>query len=438
MSVSVGAGAGPTRLGTFSALRQREFGLLWWSGVGQAIGLGMQQITLGYFVFERTHSEFWVGAVAFMNFAPFFFFSLFAGALGDRLDKRRLLIVSQAGSGIAVFALATLITAGAVAIWHILVIAFFAATWQALTVPIRHAFASELVERRYLLNAIALNALAQNGMRVIGPVLAGVLIGTIGSGGTMYVNAAGYLLGLLPLFVLASRPRAVVSARASVLGDIRAGIQHAIATPAILFALVLTNLVFCTFGMPYMSMLPVFAKDVLDQGPAGLGLLSAAGGVGSVLGAVVLARLSDYPHRGRLFQGCFVLFFVSLLLFSLSRSFVLSMALIGLVGLGAMSHINLGTVMLQTATPPEMQGRIMSLWTWGISASFLGALPIGALAEVYGAPFVMAGSAAIGLTLGAGLMLRYRGVALGQPGWTSGVASRGEHDSGLVAPAARR
>ncbi|MGH2602186.1 MAG: MFS transporter, partial [Dehalococcoidia bacterium] len=197
----------PARLGTFSALRQRQFSLLWYSSVGQAIGLGMQLVTLGYWVYDETGSDFWVGLVAFMNFTPFFLFSPLAGVVGDRMDRRNLLFVAQAASGLAVLALALLITTDLVVMWQVLLIAFVAATGQALTVPTRHAYVNDLVEPHLLMNAIALSSLAQNGMRIIGPVLAGVLIATISAGGTMYVNAAGYLLGLIPLAMLASRAR---------------------------------------------------------------------------------------------------------------------------------------------------------------------------------------------------------------------------------------
>jgi MFS family permease len=408
-------GSASGRIGAFSALRQREFGLLWWSGVGQAVGLGMQQITLGYFVFELTRSEFWVGAVAFMNFAPFFVFSLFAGALSDRMDRRRLLMAAQAGSGLAVLVLATLITANVVAIWQVMLIAFIAATGQALTVPVRFAFVNELVEPRYLMNAIALNSLAQNGMRVLGPVVAGLLIAAIGSGTTMYVNASGYLLGLIPLTLLHSRPRPAITTGASVLGQIAEGMRFALATPVVLFALLLGNVAFSLFGMPYVSMLPVFAREVLDRGPTGLGLLSSAGGVGSVAGGILLAHLGDYPYKRRLFKGFFLLFMSALVLFSLSSHFYLSLVLVTLVGLGSMSHINVGTVIIQSVTPHALQGRVMSLWTWGICLAFLGALPVGALAEVFGPQPVMATSAALGLLCGVALMLVYRRATVDPP-----------------------
>ncbi len=395
--------AAPT--GTFSALRQRQFALLWYSGVGQSIGLGMQQITLGHFVYDRTDSEFWVGAVAFMNFAPFFLFSPVAGVIGDRTDRRNLLFIAQAISGLAVLILAVLITTDLVAMWQVLLIALAAATGQALTVPTRLAYVNDLVEPRYLMNAVALNSLAQNGMRIIGPVLAGVLIAATGSGGTMYVNAAGYLLGLIPLALLESRPRPSAS-HTAVLSNIAEGIHFAAKTPMIFFVIMMGN-IFSLFGMPYISMLPVFAEDVLDKGAAGLGLLSSASGAGAVVGGVLLARWGDVRNKGRLYQGCFILFFVSLALFALSPIYGLSLALLVLVGMGSMSNINTGTVMLQLGTPRELQGRTMSLWTWGISLSFLGALPVGALAEVYGAQAVMAGSALIGLLCGGALMLWY-------------------------------
>jgi MFS family permease len=394
-----------TPAGTFSALRQRQFALLWYSGVGQSIGLGMQQITLGHFVYDRTDSEFWVGAVAFMNFAPFFLFSPVAGVIGDRTDRRNLLFIAQALSGLAVLTLAVLITTDLVTMWQVLLIALAAATGQALTVPTRLAYVNDLVEPRYLMNAVALNSLAQNGMRIIGPVLAGVLIATAGSGGTMYVNAAGYLLGLIPLAMLQSRPRPPAT-QTAVLHNIAEGINFAAKTPMVFFVIMLGN-VFSLFGMPYISMLPVFAEDVLGKGAAGLGLLSSASGAGAVAGGILLARWGDVRNKTRLFQACFILFFGALFLFSLSSVYGLSLALLVLVGMGSMSNINTGTVMLQLGTPRELQGRTMSLWTWGISLSFLGALPVGALAEVYGAPAVMACSALIGLLCGALLMLWY-------------------------------
>ncbi|MGE3594226.1 MAG: MFS transporter, partial [Dehalococcoidia bacterium] len=347
----------------------------------------------------------WVGAVAFMNFAPFFLFSPVAGVIGDRTDRRNLLFIAQAISGLAVLTLAILITTDLVAMWQVLLIALAAATGQALTVPTRLAYVNDLVEPRFLMNAVALNSLAQNGMRIIGPVLAGVLIAVAGSGGTMYANAAGYLLGLIPLAMLQSRPRPPAT-HTAVLRNIAEGIHFAAKTPMVFFVIMMGN-IFSLFGMPYISMLPVFAEDVLGKGAAGLGLLSSASGAGAVVGGILLARWGDVRDKRRLFQACFILFFGALFLFSLSPIYGLSLALLVLVGIGSMSNINVGTVMLQIGTPRELQSRTMSLWTWGISLSFLGALPIGALAEVYGAPVVMAGSALIGLLCGALLMLWY-------------------------------
>lgn len=394
-----------TRMGTFSALRQRQFALLWFSGVGQSIGLGMQQVTLGYFVWDQTESELWVGAVAFMNFAPFFLFSPLAGVIGDRADRRNLLFFAQALSGLAVLALAVLITAGVVEMWQVLVIALLAATGQALTVPTRLAYVNDLVEPKYLMNAVALNSLAQNGMRVVGPVIAGVLIAIIDSGGTMYVNAAGYLIGLIPLGMLQSRPRPPAPSRAP-LQEIAEGMRFALKTPVVFFAIMLGN-AFALFGMPYLSMLPVFAEDVLEVGSFGLGLLMAASGLGAVVGGVVLAAMGDARDKIRLFNGFFLLFLVSLVFFSISPWMVLSLILMFVVGLGSISNISVGTVILQLNTPRELQARVMSLWTWGISFSFLGALPVGALSEVYGAPRVMAGTAAMGVLSGLALMAWY-------------------------------
>jgi len=307
--------------------------------------------------------------------------------------------------------------------WQVLLVALLAATGQALTVPTRLAYVNDLVEPRYLMNAVALNSLAQNGMRVVGPVIAGVLIAFIEAGGTMYVTAAGYLVGLMPLSMLDSRPRPPAAKRAP-LHEIAEGIRFALRTPIVFFAIMLGN-AFALFGMPYLSMLPVFAEDVLDAGSFGLGLLMAASGTGAVVGGVVLARIGDTPRKIRLFNGFFLLFLVSLVFFSLSPWMALSLVLMFVVGFGSISHISVGTVLLQLNTPRELQARVMSLWTWGISFSFLGALPVGALAEVYGAPVVMAGTAGLGALSGLALMAWYAAqVRSGRAGGTA-VSSAG-------------
>ena len=400
------AAAEDAEFGMFSALRQRQFALLWFGGLGQALGMGMQMITLGHFVYDRTSSEFWVGAVAFMNFAPFFALSPVAGLIGDRMDRRRLLLAAQALSGFAVLALAILITTDQVAMWQVMIVALLAATGQATGFPARMAYVNDLVDRRYLMNAVALNSLSQNGARIIGPMVAGLLIGLLGSGGTMYINASGYLLGLIPLLLLHSRPRRLLVERAFWLSEIWEGMRYVWSVPMLFFVLMLGNL-FSFFGMVYISMLPVFAEDVLGKGSTGLGLLSSASGAGAVCGSLVLARLGDSPHKSRLMQGFYVLFFAALICYSLSSIFPLSLALLLVVGLGSMGHINVGTVMMQLATPPHLQGRVMSLFTWGICLNFLAALPVGALAEVYGAPVVLAASAVMGLLTGGALMLWY-------------------------------
>ena len=393
------------RLGTFTALRQREFALLWYGSVGQSIGLGMQQIALGFFVWDRTESELWVGAVAFMNFAPFFLFSPFAGVFGDRFDRRNLLFIAQALSGLSVLTLAILITSGLVDMWQVLVVALLSATGQALTVPTRLAYVNDLVEPQFLMNAVALNSLAQNGMRIVGPILAGVFIAIIGAGATMYVNAAGYLLGLIPLAMMQARPRPPAATGAP-LREIADGIAFMIRTPVIFFVINLGNL-FALFGMPYLSMLPVFAEDVLEVGSLGYGLLSAASGVGAVLGGIALARLGDTPHKLRLFNGCYLLFVASLVVFSLSAWMWLSLILMFVVGISSMSCISVGVVILQQNTPRELQARVMSLWTWGIALAFLGALPVGAVSERFGAPVTMAFTAALGVASGLVLMAWY-------------------------------
>ena len=396
----VASSSAAARPGAFSALGQRQFALFWYSGLGQAIGLGMQQITLGHYIFATTNSAFWVGAVAFANFFPLFTLSLFAGVLGDRMDKRKLLAVSQLISGGAVLALAVLITSGLASIGLVLLTSVVAATGQALTLSTRFAMVGELADRDHLANAFALNGLSQNGMRVLGPVLAGVLISLIGDGRTMYVNASAYLLGVLPLLLLERRPPRHGANRPRVLDDLRDGLRFAGRTIDIP-AIIVPGHLMVLFSLSYMHLLPVFAKDVLDRESTGLGLLSAAAGLGSVLGGLVLAKLGNFgtlDQKHRAYQTGMIVVSLALLVFALSTNFALSLVALSISGLAMIILSNTGQVMLQIVTPAEYQERVMSLWGWGASLNFLGGFPLGAAAAAFGAPAALTGSVLLGLT----------------------------------------
>ena len=385
------------KLQTFRALRYRNFRWFWFSASAQAMALGMQFLILGWLVLEELEgSSSQVGLVIFLYGIPNLAFAMVGGILADRVDRRRLLIITQTTVGTLALILATITVADMEKVWHVYAIAFLLGTLQALNMPSRMAIVTDLVQREDIMNAVSLNMVVMNAGRVVGPAAAGGFIELAGIGPALYINSGCYLVGVMFLLPIrgVSRPNAV--GKTTILGDVLAGLRYFWSTPVVLTTIGL-GFAFAFFAQPYLWVMPAFAKEVLEVGAGGAGLLAMAAGVGSLLGSLILASLGDFQHKNWLLLGAILTFVVALALFAWSPWYWMSWAILLFVGLGSMSYVSLVTVVIQLTVPREVQGRVLSLWAAGAALTFVGALPMGVVADVFTWPIAVTSGAVITL-----------------------------------------
>lgn len=423
-SVQVPGLAGARLAKTFRALRHRNYRLFWTGQLVSLTGTWMQSVAQGWLVYLLTKSALSLGVVSFAQFLPVLLFTLLGGVAADRFDRQRLVIFTQSASLVQAAILATLTLTGVIHVWHIIALAFLLGTINALDTPARQSLIHELVAKEDLMNAIALNSTAFNSTRIVGPAIAGTLLGALSAwvhsqfaietdtatriavGVCFALNALSYLGVIVGLLLMERHPHRKNNTHESVWRSLWAGLSYARRDSRVLALLSLMG-VSSVFGFSYMTVLPLYAGEILRVGPQGYGLLMAAAGLGALSGALLLASLGNYQRKGFLLTiGNFV-FPVMLLIFAQSKIFALSLiALVGF-GWGLITQNALTNTLLQTIVPGELRGRILSLYT----LMFMGMLPfgslqIGALAEKLGAPVALTIGATI--CLGFGLFVWWR------------------------------
>ena len=392
------------------ALRSPNY-RLWFAGQSVSlIGTWMQSVAQQWVVYEMTGSKFLLGAVAFAGSLPTFFLMLPSGVLADRVPRRSILLYTQTASMILAFMLMLLLAASRLEVWHVFVMAILLGVVNSVDAPARQSFTIEIIDdRNDLPNAIALNSTMFNLARVIGPAAAGLILATWGAVWCFGVNGASFiavLAGLLLMRIPSSAPRAAEEPARQV----RDGVRYAFGHPVIL-PLILLTIVSGVFPFSYSTLLPAFAVEVLHQGETALGLLTAAVGIGAVLSSLFMAsRAHKEKWSGRLLLGS-LLFPLSLLLFSFSGSFALSLALLVCAGFGLVVQNTSINSIIQTLVDDNLRGRIMSIYLM----AFFGAVPIGALqagtvAEVLGPGTGLALSAGLGILLAVGIFTAYPGL----------------------------
>ncbi|WP_322820766.1 MFS transporter [Chloroflexus sp.] len=384
-----------SRPAMFRALRHRNYRLFFF---GQLISLTetwMQSVAQGWPVLRLTDSPFLLGLVAAANSLPVLFLTLFAGTVADRFPKRRILLVTQSVAMILAATLAGLTLTSMVHISHVLILAFLLGCVNAFDAPTRQAFTVEMVGREDLLNAIALNSSIFNGARTMGPAVAGIVVAWIGEGPAFLFNALSFGAVLASLSLMQLDARQVNGMQRG--NMLRTGLQYIASEPSVRALLLRAGAVsfFCFVHIP---LLPVFARDILQIGAAGLGWLSAASGLGSLVAALTLAQLRDDAPRGKLLTAASLLYAPLLIGFTQARTVPIALLFIGLCGWAGVTTMALTNTLIQLIVPDELRGRVMSVFTLSLMGlSPLGGMLAGSIAELVGSvPLVVAGSALIG------------------------------------------
>ena len=351
-------------------------------------------VAQGWLVYDLTGSPLYLGYVGLATAIPGLFLSLLGGVLADRVDLRRLLIVTQLFVAVMAATLATVTALGVVQPWHVLIIAFLTGSSQAFNNPARQAIFPQLIDRKELMNAVSLNAMSWQGTRIVAPAGGGVLVAVAGSATTFYACAIGYLIFSVIVLGFQLRPPEK-QARASLMSDMTEGLRYVSANS--LFA-VLIGLTFCNsfFGLSLLQIMPVFARDILDVGPSGLGLMFSAVGFGSVLGLVVASTLGHIERKGLVIIAGAVTYGIFLILFSFSTTFAISLALLFTMSIFNQIYMISVQTILQLRMPDGLRGRVMGIYTMTFNLGPLGAIQAGALASAVSPAFaVMIGGSAI-------------------------------------------
>ena len=358
----------------------------------------MQFLILGWLVLELTDSSAQLGLVIALYGVPNLAMLTFGGIFADRIDRRRLLFYSRILVMALILVAATLTVLELISIWHIYAISFILGTIQGFNMPAQMAIVPDLVDEKDILNATSLNMAVFNTGRIMAPSLAGVIIQHIGIGQALYLNAVFYAISCLFLVMITGLESRSQSSKANMLRDFGEGIRFVSATP-IALTMVGLSFAFGFFGAAYVQVLPAFGREVLNLNADGAGFLLTVAGVGSLTGNVFLASLGNTRHKNWLLLGMIILFGVMLFLFALTPIYLVSLVLLFFTGVGFTGFISMGTTVLQLSTPPELRGRMMSLWLIGAAAHYIGALPLGAVGEHWGWPISLGGGALIMLSL---------------------------------------
>ena len=333
----------------------------------------MQNVAQGWLVLLLTNSAFWLGVVGFAGSIPFLLFTLFGGVIADRADKRRLLFITQTVMMLLAFLLAALAWQKVITVGEVAAIAFLNGVAMALNAPSYQAMVPRLVKREDLTNALALNSAQFNMSRIVGPSLGGYAMLAFGVAGNFFLNGFSFLAVLVAL-VRIKYPEEKPPLHESMWDSLRGGFRY-LRQEREMLVLIWMTVIVSLLGIPFLTFIPYFAKVQLNAGESGLGWLLACSGSGAVLGAMTVATLGVIRHRGRLVTITGVLFFLAIIGFCYSRSFVLSEGLAFLEGFNGILMISCFNVTIQHLSSDEMRGRVMSIY----ATSFLGLPPLGSL-----------------------------------------------------------
>jgi MFS family permease len=378
------------------------FRRFWLGALAASVGQWMQQVALGWLAIIMTNSPGFVGIVTFSAGLPFLVVAPFGGSLIDRLDRRRLMLTCQALAFLLATIMAFDVMTGLVQPWHLPIAAFLNGSLQALLIPNQQALVPALLPRAVLTNGIGLMSAGQNMTRVVGPSIAGVVIGAIGVGPTFLAQAAALAVAFALVFTVVLPPRPPRSATGPGVFD---GIRLIASRPDLRGLFLLASIP-TLFVFPYIGFLNVFALDVLHIGAEGLGLLMATSGAGAVVGSLLVASVARTEGNGRVLLGLTVLYGVPIVAVALSRTLWVTLPMLFLAGVLGAAFMSGNNAMIQHRVGDDVRGRVMGAYmlTWGFMP--LGSLPMGMVADRVGITTAVAAGAIVSSVLAAVYGLR--------------------------------
>jgi MFS family permease len=387
------------------SLRHRDYRLFLTGQLISLIGTWMDTVAESWLVYRLSHSALLLGLAAFASQIPVFVFGPLGGVLADRHDRRKILLWTQTLSGVLAMVLAILTLTHAVTIWQVIALAAGLGLVNAVDMPTRQAFVVDLVERKDLMNAIALNSSMFNAARVVGPAVAGLLVAGVGEGWCFFANALSYIAVIIGLAMIRSRQRTGHGSGTSAVHQLKEAFRFVVREKPILVLLLLLAVVSLA-GMAYSVLMPIFADEILNGGPRGLGLLMGSAGVGALGGAVTLAMKREIDGLGRWITLGATGFGAALIVFGQSRLLWLSFVVMLVAGYAMMVQMSSLNTVIQSMVPDRLRGRIMAIYT----ATFMGMAPLGALlsgtlAHRIGAPLTVGLGGAICMLAGVGFGL---------------------------------
>jgi predicted MFS family arabinose efflux permease len=381
-----------------AALKHRDFRLFWFGNFLSNIGTWMQNVAQSWLVLQLApvNSAFWLGVIGFAASAPMLVFTILGGVIADRVDKRKLMYVTQGAMMVLAFLMWGLTYFHHINVRLIVLVAFANGLVMSLNTPAYQALVPQLIPRKDLTNAIALNSAQFNLSRVLGPTLGGFAMAAVGISGNFMLNALSFVAVLIALAQITYPP--VYPAEDQGLWEtMNEGFRYLFGRRDMSMLLTLTA-VASVLGIPYVTFVPLFAKDILRLDERGFGLLMAAGGIGAFLGAATIAYLRDIKRRGKFVVASGIAFYVFVILFAFAKNRVVSGLMLAAANYSMILMIATVNSLLQHLSADEMRGRVMSIY----ATAFLGFAPIGSLlagslADSFGAPNTIAAMAALGL-----------------------------------------
>jgi MFS family permease len=400
---------------TLSSLKHRNYRLLFFGTSLSHVGDFIQAMAQSWLVWTMTGSPFLLGLVGFCQALPRLLLGAVGGAFVDRVDRRRLLVSSQVLAMVQAFVFWALVYFSRIEFWHVLVLVLFLGTVNTVNQTARHSLINNLVPRQDLMNAIALNSSMANLAKIIGPSLGGILISIIGIAGCLFFNAVSFLTIIATLIVMEfPQVKAKTNVEAPFWQEVSEG-YHFLLGQRRLFSIILLTYGIALVGTPYSRFLPVFATDILHAGPSTFGLLLAAPGIGAVIAGLGIASFGRLRRRMHFVAMSVYAFSASLILFSFSRSLPLSILSLILVGASNIAIRSVANTVVQMETPPDLLGRMLSLYFMDKGLWSFGTLFIGSIAHIVGTPRAIAISGAACAMAATALLYQQRQPRASQP-----------------------